>query len=427
MSGLRDLVHRPPPPPSRLPGWVQALLRAGITSSDPEIRRRHRFANVASYVVAANALSHLVINAVHDVWGLMPLHVYNLAIIVISLALHRLHRFGEHVVVICLTTLIILGHTFVVVSLGLASDLHIYFALGAFMLFVFGVRAWRLFALFYLAAFAALILVLQFAPTDGLLIPEDTGFRSFLAAQAAINVMIINGVGISFTLTTLSRTEAQLARQVAVSDALLDAMLPPSVSRRLKDGKERQIADHVEEATVLFADLAGFTAAAGRVTAAELVAWLDSLFTDFDGLCEAHGVEKIKTMGDGYMAAGDLSGAGRDGAVAVGRLAFDLLDCVARHPPLGGTTLRLRVGIHSGPLIAGVIGDNRVSYDIWGGTVNVAQRMESHGEPGRIQVSSSFRALAGDAFGYEPRGPIDIKGAGSMETWWLALGPKTRG
>ncbi len=422
VSGLRDLVHRPPPPPSRLPGWAQALLRYGIVSADPDVRRRQAFANAACYIVAANALSHLVINAAHDLAGLMPLHLYNIGVMVLALMLPALHRLGEHAAVIGLSLLILVGHSFVVVALGLASDLHIYFALSAFMLFVFGVRAWRLFLAFYLAAFAALLLVLLFAPQAGLVSPGDAAFRQFLSAQAIVNVMIINGIGISYTLASLSRTQAELARQVAVSDALLDVMLPRPVSRRLKRERQ-QIADGIENASVLFADFSGFTAAAAEVPPNALVGWLDAVFTEFDGLCAAHGVEKIKTLGDGYMAVGGLSGEAREGAVAAGRLAFALLAAAARRPPLGGTPMRLRVGIHTGPLIAGVIGDTRVSYDVWGGTVNIAQRMEAHGEAGRVQVSAAFRDLAGPAFGYTPRGRIGIKGAGEMETFWLAPGP----
>src|SRR5690606_28932558 len=169
------------------------------------------------------------------------------------------------------------------------------------------------------------------------------------------------------------------------ADSLVDVMLPRSVSRRLKAGPERQIADEIANASVLFADLSGFTAAAGKVPAQQLVGWLDGVFTAFDGLCDRHGIDKIKTMGDGYMAVGGLGGEARAGAIAVGRLAFDLLDFIRRQPPLGDTALRLRIGIHSGPLIAGVLGDTRVSYDVWGGTVNVAQRMEVHGDAERLQ------------------------------------------
>lgn len=419
MSGLRDLVHRPAPRPSRLPKWIAYLTRIGIVTDDAEVRRRQIFANVGAYFIAVNALSHLIINAAHNFWGLMPVHIYNVGVVLVALALHQLHRFGENLVAICLCSLIVVGHSFVVLAFGLASDLQIYFALAAFMLFVFGANNWPLYVGFYVAAFAALVLTLQFGSQAGFIIPGDTAFRAFLSSQAIVNVMIINGLGLSYTLTSLGRVERELARQVAVADALVDVMLPKAVSTRLKSGQERQIADHIDSATVMFADLSGFTQAAGAVSAATLVGYLDTLFTAFDRLCENHGVDKIKTMGDGYMAVGGLSGPPVNSAVAVGRLAFDLLETMTLQEPLGGSTLRLRIGIHSGPLVAGVIGDVRVSYDVWGGTVNVAQRMEAHGTTDRIQVSSAFRELAGDAFRYEARGAMAIKGAGTMETWFL--------
>lgn len=419
MSGRSDLVRRPPQKLSRWPRWARDLTRIGIVTDDPGIARRQVFANVGAFIIAANALSHLVINASHNFWALMPLHIYNVIVIVIALFLHRLHRYGENLVVICLCILIVVGHSFVVLALGLSSNLQIYFALAAFMLFVFGVQNWPLYLMFYIAAFLATLITLQFGSPMGFVNPADADFRAFLSSQAIINVMIINGLGIYYTLAALSRAEDELAQQVAVSDALVDVMLPKSVSARLKSGAERQIADRVECATVMFADLSGFTQAAGAVSAETLVGYLDEVFTGFDRLCERHGIDKIKTMGDGYMAVGGLTGDPAAGAVAAGRLAFDMLAFMHDQRALGETALRLRIGLHSGPVIAGVIGDMRVSYDIWGGTVNVAQRMEAHGEAHRIQVSSAYVELAGEAFVYEPRGALPIKGAGAMETWFL--------
>ncbi|UJW86635.1 adenylate/guanylate cyclase domain-containing protein [Devosia sp. SL43] len=420
-------MQRSPQRPSRWPEWARHLTRMGIVSDNPDVIRRQTFANVGSLVVAGNALSHLVMNASYSLWGLMPLHIYNLAIVVIALSLHRLHRFGDNIVAACLCTLIVVGHSFVVFSLGLASDLHIYFALAAFMLVMFGVRNWPIYLAFYVAAFIALLAVLQFGNPLGFLLPGDVSFRAFLSSQAIINVMIINGLGISYILTALNRAQEELAQQVAVSDALVDVMLPKSVSARLKQAEERQIADRVEGATVMFADLSGFTQAAADVSAETLVGYLDEVFTGFDLLCERHGVDKIKTMGDGYMAVGGLSGDAAAGAVATGRLALDMLAFIDGHRPLGDTPLGLRIGLHTGPVIAGVIGDMRVSYDVWGSTVNVAQRMEAHGEAGRIQVSSSFAEMAGAAFAYEPRGALEIKGAGRLETWFLAEAETTTG
>lgn len=419
MSGRSNLVRRPPQKVSRWPQWARDLTRIGIVTDDPGIARRQVFANVGAFIIAANALSHLVINATHNFWALMPLHIYNVIVIIIALSLHRLHRYGENLVVICLCTLIVVGHSFVVLALGLSSNLQIYFALAAFMLFVFGVQNWPLYLMFYIAAFLATLMTLQFGSPMGFVNPADADFRAFLSSQAIINVMIINGLGIYYTLAALSRAEDELAQQVAVSDALVDVMLPKSVSARLKSGAERQIADRVECATVMFADLSGFTQAAGAVSAETLVGYLDEVFTGFDRLCERHGIDKIKTMGDGYMAVGGLTGDPAAGAIATGRLAFDMLAFMHDQRALGDTVLHLRIGLHSGPVIAGVIGDMRVSYDIWGGTVNVAQRMEAHGETDRIQVSSAFVELAGGAFVYEPRGALPIKGAGAMETWFL--------
>lgn len=420
MRGLSNLVRRPPQRPSKWPVWARGIIRMGIVTDVPEVVRRQVFANVCALIVAGNALSHLVINASHNFLGLMPLHIYNVAIVLVALGLHRLHRFGDNLVAACLCALIVVGHSFVVFSLGLASDLHIYFALAAFMLVLFGVQNWPLFLVFYGAAFCATLLVLQVATPLGFVLPDDIDFRAFLSSQAIINVMIINGLGISYTLAALGRTEAELAQQVAVSEALVDVMLPKSVSGRLKADAGRQIADRVECATVMFADLSGFTQAAAGVSAETLVSYLDEVFTAFDRLCEHHGVDKIKTMGDGYMAVGGLSGDAAAGAVATGRLAFDMLAFMQGHRALGETVLRLRIGLHAGPVVAGVIGDMRVSYDVWGSTVNIAQRMEAHGEPGRIQVSSSFVELAGEAFDYEVRGALPMKGAGVMQTWFLA-------
>ena len=168
--------------------------------------------------------------------------------------------------------------------------------------------------------------------------------------------------------------------------------MPAPIAARLKASEER-IADRIENLSVLFADLVSFTPAAHDLPPEEIVGFLDSLVRAFDALAEQHGVEKIKTVGDSYMAAAGFDGRGRDGAVAIGRFALAMLEANAAHPPLGGRKLELRVGIHCGPATAGVIGDTRFSYDVWGDAVNVAARMESHGAPGRIQVSEAFRQL----------------------------------
>jgi adenylate cyclase len=208
-------------------------------------------------------------------------------------------------------------------------------------------------------------------------------------------------------------------RERARADALVSTVLPDAIAARLRAQPEKRIADRIEQATILFADLESFTTAAHSESPEKVVAYLDESVRAFETMCERHGVEKIKTVGDGYMAVGGLHGAPLPSAVAIGRLALALLAMQESRPPLGGSRLRLRVGIHIGPAIAGVIGDTRIAYDIWGDAVNTASRMESHGIPGRIHVSEAFRKAAGEAFEFEERGEMEVRGLGTVRTYFL--------
>jgi adenylate cyclase len=216
----------------------------------------------------------------------------------------------------------------------------------------------------------------------------------------------------------LSRLTAEKER----SEALLRNILPDPIVRRLNGG-ETTIADGFAEVSILFADLVGFTPAAARMTPERLVDKLNRIFTGFDKLALQLGVEKIKTIGDAYMAVAGLPEERPDHAEAVARFAVGMLDVLAgENAADGAAPFQLRVGIHTGPVVAGIIGQHKFSYDVWGDTVNIASRMESSGSPGRIHVSDATqRALAG-RFHLEPRGTIELKGRGSANTFFL-LGP----
>ena len=170
---------------------------------------------------------------------------------------------------------------------------------------------------------------------------------------------------------------------------------------------------------MLFADLSGFTEYSGQVDARQLVGLLDEIFSTFDRLAAALGVEKIKTIGDAYMAVAGVPVPREDHADAVALMALGMLDAFRDLVRARGVALELRIGIHSGPVVAGVIGRHKFSYDLWGDTVNTASRMESHGEPSRIHVSPATRALLGDRFRCADRGEISVKGKGPMHTAFL--------
>ncbi|TAE24241.1 MAG: hypothetical protein EAZ92_13580 [Candidatus Kapaibacterium sp.] len=215
-----------------------------------------------------------------------------------------------------------------------------------------------------------------------------------------------------------------------ISESLLLNILPQSIAARLKSG-ERAIADYFESVTVLFADIVGFTNLSASTTPEELVQGLNAIFEQFDALAKKYGLEKIKTIGDAYMIAGGLPERSDDHCQRVARFALEAMHNLTSTPlRIQGTEVNLRMGIHTGAAVAGVIGTSKFAYDIWGDTVNTASRMESHGEAGRIHVSNevyhtltqapSTQAPSNQApFLFEERGEIEVKGKGRMQTWFL--------
>ncbi|GAB4533257.1 MAG: hypothetical protein Tsb0020_49210 [Haliangiales bacterium] len=209
-----------------------------------------------------------------------------------------------------------------------------------------------------------------------------------------------------------------LAQSQQRSASLLRNILPDAVaSRLLADGGI--IADRFTDVTVLFADIVGFTPLAAACSPIELVEILNDIVSEFDLLVERHGLEKIKTIGDAYMAAAGLPVPCENHAEVAAAMALDMLDVIEAWRAEHQVPLGLRIGMHSGPVVAGVIGTKKFSYDVWGDTVNVASRMESSGVPGRIQVTDETRRLLAPRFALEERGLIEVKGKGQIATWFL--------
>ena len=219
----------------------------------------------------------------------------------------------------------------------------------------------------------------------------------------------------------LEKSHADLKMERERSERLLLSILPQAIAERLKDGPGT-IAEGFADVSVLFADLAGFTTFSRTADPRGIVELLDAIFSEFDRLAAALGIEKIKTIGDAYMAAAGLPVPRLDHAAATAGLALGMRDAFAGLVRDRGLPLEIRIGIHSGPVVAGVIGRQKFSYDLWGDTVNLASRMESHGAAGMIHVSAATRALLGERFRFEPRGEVMVKGSGPMETFFL-LGP----
>ncbi len=252
------------------------------------------------------------------------------------------------------------------------------------------------------------------------------GNPDLLYLMNVINIVIALGISVFDTLHyqwIIHQTEAELKKANSKSEKLLANVFPLAILEKLKN-KEETIADRFDCASVFFADIMGFTPLSEKLSPVELVNLLDKLFSLFDGLVIKHKVEKIKTIGDAYMVAAGVPTPINNHAEQLANFALDFKLGLAEFNQKNNQSLRMRIGINSGPIVAGVIGKSRFIYDLWGDCVNTAARMESHGLPGEIHISEHTYKLLVDKFEFESRGIIEIKGKGPMSTFFLR-GPIT--
>ncbi len=211
---------------------------------------------------------------------------------------------------------------------------------------------------------------------------------------------------------------ADLDAERTESERLLLNILPAPIAKRLK-ADSGVIADRFDSVSVLFSDIVGFTPLAESLSPEEMVEWLNDVYSVFDALVQEHEVEKIRTIGDGYMAAAGVPFEREDHARALVLLALDMKAHFETLPSIHGHRANFRIGLSSGSVVGGVIGTYKFQYDIWGDTVNTASRMESHGMPGRIHISAATHQLIQSDFICVPRDPIEVKGKGTMNTWFV--------
>jgi len=385
-------------------------------ADEPDLRIRKRTA-----VAAALALM-----AVAAVFGLADLALARPAFSVLALiqiaafgtALLSFHR--SHQLTPLIATMAVVGLAVLFVSLipagGLASGaanlIWIILVPIAAVLFL-GARAGPLALAGVVVVVAAGLVIDPFIRSAP---PEPSLARLLLMAVDLIGTAAIALVLVVFI-------DGERVRAKAESDALLLNVLPRSIADRLKRG-ERVIADHYDAVTILFADVVDFTPFAAHETPARAVDLLNDVFSNFDTLAERHDLEKIKTIGDAYMVIAGAPEPRADHAGIIVDMALEMQAVTASIEPTPGTPLRLRIGVASGPAVAGVIGRRKFSYDVWGDAVNLASRMESTGVPGAIQVAASTWGICGDRYPFTPR-DVDVKGLGVLRTYLLDPGSIT--
>lgn len=390
----------------RFAGW-------GTSAYPPEDQRRLQILNVfAAFVVVATG-SYAVQNAFMDFEKYKPIIVINTALLVVSACLPLLHRFGPIAAAMTLVACEYVALMAMSAYLGRNAGLHLqYFVAAAATFVVLGPERLRL-VLSVIGVGAILHLAVWFRyPPEAALIEAEPELTDSLYLQAAVVTMgmIAATIWYAFSLVEQARGE---------TEALLRNILPGSIVERLKVRPEEAIADTFEDASVMFADISGFVPLARRLGARGVVDMLNRLVSEFDALALQHRLEKIKTIGDAYMAAGGLPERSVDHTERLVAMGLDMLGAVARLRAETGLDVRLRIGIASGPLMAGVIGRNKFSYDVWGDTVNLAARLESVGAPGRVLVCPACRQRLEGKFDFESMGIVPIKGIGDVEAWFV--------
>lgn len=329
-----------------------------------------------------------------------------------------LHRFGELV-----APLTFLGTAYASIfvvcwMIGTGSGLQLYFLVAA-CLVVLQLGSERIILAATLAAVAAaMVITLQF------LVPRDTGVQpawllSLGFVITTISACVIAVATVWYALREMRRAQEAMEIEYDRSEALLANILPASIAERLKDPARNIITDKYDDASVLFADIAGFTERASDVAPDKLIRFLDRLYSTFDGLVDKHGLEKIKVSGDSYMVVSGVPQPRTDHVEAIADLALDMAEAVSGLRDSRGDVLPLRIGLASGPVVAGVVGSRRFFYDVWGDAVNVASRMESTDSVGRIQVPEAVYQRLKNDFLLEERGVLAVKGKGVMRTWYL--------
>lgn len=396
--------------------WVQR----GTADMPEDARRRQVMTNVLTSLIALLTIPFIVGFALYDGRGLiwpLSLAIGVSALFQISGSLNRYNEYlGSFLnLVIWLVYAAVMSYFF-----SNQSGMQFCFLAGAASaIAIYGVRQNPLSLLSITTGVIAFFVVDLTLTQPAPFIDVSPSFlRTMYIGMVIVSVAVIFCM-VFYAFTLVRQAEEKLQKEYDYSERLLRSMMPDEIAAQLKRAPGQIIAERHEIVTVLFADIVGFTPRASQRDANEIVRFLNDIFIRFDDLADKYQVEKIKTLGDAFMVASGIPRAQFDHAERVANLALDMLDAVQAYSQKIGETVELRIGIHSGPAVAGVIGTHKPFYDVWGDTVNTAARLETHGTNGRIQVTDTTKVLLGEKFHFSARGEMDLKGKGSVNVWYL--------
>ena len=396
-------------------GWIQRFFAKG------DIQKKfYRMYIAGNYLAIFSFIGHFVYIWIFFAVGMTIPAITNIASFAIWLVSFWFNRKGKHLAALILGSFEVIANSVLCTYLiGWNTGLHYYIiALIPFIYFIPSKtnRIKNIFSVLFCLFYAGLYFLCF----------DKTPF--YTLNPLAVQVMNYYNIALTFLTFALSAhfyskaaadAEDALEKEFKRSESLLLNILPLSIAQRLKRMPERVIADRFESVTVLFADIVGFTKLSATQPPEEIVRYLNRIFSAFDILTEKYGLEKIKTIGDNYMLAGGLPEPDSEHALNVVRMAQDMLSVIDQVNSESNASIQVRIGVHSGPVVAGIIGSKKFIYDLWGDTVNTASRMESHGAPGRIHISEDTYRLVQNKFECESRGEIEVKSKGKMRSYFV--------
>jgi adenylate cyclase len=392
------------------------IVRFGTQGYPDKVARRLRAVNVTAWLGALVELFFAVLRFLDPGPKMLRRAMVNAAFALAMASVPLLHRFGQLAAPLALVVIVYTIIFWITYQVGTDGGSYLYYLIaGTLGILVLGTER-------PLLTVALSVVAIGLNVTLHLVLPRNTGDLSTPFGPFVINVVASSAIlyaVVHYAFRQTAHAEAAAEREHALSEALLANILPQRVGARLKQRMDSVIADSYAEASVLFVDMAGFTTRASDTAPDELVRFLNDVFTRLDNLVERHRLEKIKTSGDGYMVVSGVPEPLADHAGALADLALDILDALAGLVDSKGRAVPVRLGIASGPVVAGVVGTRKFFYDVWGDAVNTASRMESTGVAGKIQVGPSTFELLADRFELEERGVIEVRGKKPMRTWFL--------
>jgi adenylate cyclase len=389
-------------------------------------RTRHQAETVARHLRVLTVTTRIgaVVSLFFGIQGLIVgqdvlwIAMLNLISGAIFLTIPLLYKYGELVAPLVFFFAAYATITVVCWHLGTGSGMAFYHLISAtLMVLILGIDHIVL-ASALAALGGATVIALE------MLVPYNTGVQPDWALTSGFVLTVISAWAMVIAVAWYALRETRRARlameaEYERSERLLTNILPATIAQRLKDPSRNIIADKYDDASILFADIAGYTKRASDTTPSDLVRFLDRLYTDLDALVDRHGLEKVKTSGDSYMVVSGVPEPREDHIEALACLALDMADTVSDLKDPNGREVPLRIGLAAGPVVAGVVGARKFFYDVWGDAVNVAARMETTDVEGRIQVPQDVYERLNHAFLLEERGDVEVKGKGVMHTWYL--------